>query len=183
MKQSGSASDRRKKRLLWPGGVLLALIITAVTACGEADGGSASVPQATTAFAAQITTGTTLAAETTAETTTEATAAATSETTAEVTTEATTRKETATTTKNTTTKKATTKKTTAKKDTTAKRETTAKPTAETTKAASSRLQEIVYGSRTGNHYHTKSCRYANGAEMTIAEAEERGWKPCSFCKP
>ena len=66
-------------------------------------------------------------------------------------------------------------------------ETTEKATKEvnekTTESTTSRLQKIVYGSRTGNHYHTKDCRYANGAKMTVAEAERKGWEPCAVCNP
>lgn len=62
-----------------------------------------------------------------------------------------------------TTTKETTEKTT--------KETTEKTTKETTESTTSRSQKIVYGSRTGNHYHLEGCRYANGAKMTVAEAE------------
>lgn len=63
------------------------------------------------------------------------------------------------------------------------KETTEKTTKETTESTTSRSQKIVYGSRTGNHYHLEGCRYANGAKMTVAEAERKGWEPCAFCKP
>lgn len=74
-----------------------------------------------------------------------------------------------------TTTKETTEKTT--------KETTEKTTKETTESTTSRLQKIVYGSRTGNHYHLEGCRYANGAKMTVAEAERKGWEPCAVCNP
>ncbi|MBD9209918.1 MAG: hypothetical protein EGQ01_02765 [Ruminococcaceae bacterium] len=74
-----------------------------------------------------------------------------------------------------TTTKETTEKTT--------KETTEKTTKETTESATSRSQKIVYGSRTGNHYHLEGCRYANGAKMTVAEAERKGWEPCAVCNP
>lgn len=74
-----------------------------------------------------------------------------------------------------TTKKETTEKTT--------KETTEKTTKETTESTTSRSQKIVYGSRTGNHYHLEGCRYANGAKMTVAEAERKGWEPCAVCNP
>lgn len=50
----------------------------------------------------------------------------------------------------------TTKETTEK----ATKETTEKTTKETTESTTSRSQKIVYGSRTGNHYHLEGCRYA-----------------------
>ncbi len=74
-----------------------------------------------------------------------------------------------------TTKKETTEKTT--------KETTEKTTKGTTESTTSRSQKIVYGSRTGNHYHLEGCRYANGAKMTVAEAERKGWEPCAVCNP
>lgn len=66
--------------------------------------------------------------------------------------------------------------------------TTEKTTKETnkipeTERKTSRSQKIVYGSRTGNHYHIGGCRYANGAKMTIADAERKGWNPCAVCNP
>ena len=63
------------------------------------------------------------------------------------------------------------------------KETTAKTTKETTESTTSRSKKIVYGSRTGNHYHLGGCRYANGAKMTVAEAERKGWEPCAVCNP
>lgn len=74
---------------------------------------------------------------------------------------------------------------TAMKETTEKttKETTEKTTKETTESTTSRSQKIVYGSRTGNHYHLGGCRYANGAKMTVAEAERKGWEPCAVCNP
>lgn len=74
-----------------------------------------------------------------------------------------------------TTTKETTEKTT--------KETTERTTKETTESTTSRSQKIVYGSRTGNHYHLEGCRYANGAKMTVAEAERKGWEPCAVCNP
>lgn len=74
-----------------------------------------------------------------------------------------------------TTTKETTEKTT--------KETTEKTTKETTESTTSCSQKIVYGSRTGNHYHLEGCRYANGAKMTVAEAERKGWEPCAVCNP
>lgn len=93
--------------------------------------------------------------------TTESTTAPTNETTTTSTTETTIKETTETTTK----------------------ETTEKTTKETTESTTSRSQKIVYGSRTGNHYHLGSCRYANGAKMTVAEAERKGWEPCAVCNP
>lgn len=93
--------------------------------------------------------------------TTESTTAPTNETTTTSTTETTIKETTETTTK----------------------ETTEKTTKETTESTTSRSQKIVYGSRTGNHYHLGGCRYANGAKMTVAEAERKGWDPCAVCNP
>lgn len=98
---------------------------------------------------------------------TETTTANTTETTATTTV-------TTTTTTTETTIKETTEKTT--------KETTEKTTKETTESTTSRSQKIVYGSRTGNHYHLVGCRYANGAKMTVAEAERKGWEPCAVCE-
>ena len=86
---------------------------------------------------------------------------------------------TTTTTTTTTTTETTTKETTEKTT----KETTEKTTKETTESTTSRSQKIVYGSRTGNHYHLGGCRYANGAKMTVAEAERKGWEPCAVCNP
>lgn len=80
---------------------------------------------------------------------------------------------TETTTANTTETTATTSTTTTTTETTTK-ETTEKTTKETTESTTSRSKKIVYGSRTGNHYHLSGCRYANGAKMTVAEAERKG---------
>lgn len=54
---------------------------------------------------------------------------------------------------------------------------------DTSKLTTSRLQKIVYGSKTGNHYHVAGCRYANGQELTIEQAESKGWEPCGICNP
>ena len=87
---------------------------------------------------------------------------------------------TANTTEATTTATETTTKETTEKTT---KETTEKATKETTESTTSRSKKIVYGSRTGNHYHLGGCRYANGAKMTVAEAERKGWEPCAVCNP
>ena len=63
----------------------------------------------------------------------------------------------------------------------AKRETSEKAKKESPETTTSRSQKIVYGSKTGNHYHISGCRYANGAKMTIADAERKGWDPCAVC--
>jgi len=44
--------------------------------------------------------------------------------------------------------------------------------------------EYVYVTRTGNKYHTESCRFAHYSgvqEMTEKEARERGYAPCKIC--
>lgn len=61
--------------------------------------------------------------------------------------------------------------------------TTESTTKETIESTTSRSQKIVYGSKTGNHYHIAGCRYANGAKMSIADAERNGWEPCAVCNP
>ncbi len=86
---------------------------------------------------------------------------------------------TTTATTTTTTTETTTKETTEK----ATKETTEKTIKETTESTTSRSKKIVYGSRTGNHYHLGGCRYANGAKITVAEAERKGWEPCAVCNP
>lgn len=87
---------------------------------------------------------------------------------------------TANTTEATTTATETTTKETTEKTT---KETTEKTAKETTESTTSRSKKIVYGSRTGNHYHLGGCRYANGAKITVAEAERKGWEPCAVCNP
>ena len=58
------------------------------------------------------------------------------------------------------------------------------PTPETDDYAIDNNDECVYVTRTGNKYHTESCRYAHGSgvqEMTEKEARERGYTPCKIC--
>ena len=58
---------------------------------------------------------------------------------------------------------------------TTKKETTEKTTKETTEKTTKETTE--------SHYHLEGCRYANGAKMTVAEAERKGWEPCAVCNP
>lgn len=53
----------------------------------------------------------------------------------------------------------------------------------TTETTTSRSKKIVYGSKTGSHYHKGSCRYANGQELTIEQAERKGLDACGVCNP
>lgn len=52
-----------------------------------------------------------------------------------------------------------------------------------TETTTSRAEKIVYSSKTGSHYHKGSCRYANGSELTIEQAERKGLEPCGVCNP
>lgn len=44
---------------------------------------------------------------------------------------------------------------------------------------------VVYVTKTGEKYHTKSCRYLkySSIEITLDKAKDRGYTPCSVCKP
>lgn len=158
-KQKEVETDKRNKLLLLSGIVAFVIVCVIAMTVGSINEKIHPEPQTTTEFIE-----TTIVTETT-----ESTTAPTNETTTTSTTETTIKETTETTTKETTEK--TTK------------ETTEKTTKETTESTTSRSQKIVYGSRTGNHYHLGSCRYANGAKMTVAEAERKGWEPCAVCNP
>lgn len=158
-KQKEVETDKRNKLLLLSGIVAFVIVCVIAITVGSINEKIHPEPQTTTEFIE-----TTIVTETT-----ESTTAPTNETTTTSTTETTIKETTETTTKETTEK--TTK------------ETTEKTTKETTESTTSRSQKIVYGSRTGNHYHLGSCRYANGAKMTVAEAERKGWEPCAVCNP
>lgn len=158
-KQKEVETDKRNKLLLLSGIVAFVIVCVIALTVGSINEKIHPEPQTTTEFIE-----TTIVTETT-----ESTTAPTNETTTTSTTETTIKETTETTTKETTEK--TTK------------ETTEKTTKETTESTTSRSQKIVYGSRTGNHYHLGSCRYANGAKMTVAEAERKGWEPCAVCNP
>lgn len=43
--------------------------------------------------------------------------------------------------------------------------------------------KVVYITQSGSRYHVKKCRYLakSSLEVTIGEAQERGYTPCSFC--
>ena len=47
------------------------------------------------------------------------------------------------------------------------------------------INETVYVTRTGEKYHVEGCRYIDGKDdlrnMTIEEAEQAGYEPCSVC--
>lgn len=158
-KQKEVETDKRNKLYLLTGIVAFVIVCVIAITVGSINEKMHPEPQTTTKFIE-----TTIVTETT-----ESTTAPTNETTTTSTTETTIKETTETTTKETTEK--TTK------------ETTEKTTKETTESTTSRSQKIVYGSRTGNHYHLGGCRYANGAKMTVAEAERKGWEPCAVCNP
>lgn len=158
-KQKEVETDKRNKLLLLSGIVAFVIVCVIAITVGSINEKIHPEPQTTTKFI-----------ETTIVTqTTESTTAQTNETTTTSTTETTIKETTETTTKETTEKPT--------------KETTEKTTKETTESTTSRSQKIVYGSRTGNHYHLGGCRYANGAKMTVAEAERKGWEPCAVCNP
>lgn len=156
-KQKEAETDKRNKLFLLSGIVAFVIVCVIAITVGSINEKIYPEPQTTTEFIET----TTIA--NTDKPITETTTANTTETIA--TTIATT----------TTTTTETTEKTT--------KETTEKTTKETTESTTSRSQKIVYGSRTGNHYHLGGCRYANGAKMTVAEAERKGWEPCAVCNP
>lgn len=158
-KQKEVETDKRNKLFLLVGIVAFVIVCVIAITVGSINEKIHPEPQTTTKFI-----------ETTIVTqTTESTTAPTNETTTTSTTETTIKETTETTTKETTEKPT--------------KETTEKTTKETTESTTSRSQKIVYGSRTGNHYHLGGCRYANGAKMTVAEAERKGWEPCAVCNP
>lgn len=158
-KQKETETDKRNKLLLLSGIVAFVIVCVIAITVGSINEKINPEPQTTTKFIE-----TTIVTETT-----ESTTAPTNETTTTSTTETTIKETTETATKETTEKPT--------------KETTEKTTKETTESTTSRSQKIVYGSRTSNHYHLGGCRYANGAKMTVAEAERKGWEPCAVCNP
>ncbi|MBD8947271.1 MAG: hypothetical protein EGR97_08120 [Clostridiales bacterium] len=45
-------------------------------------------------------------------------------------------------------------------------------------------EDSVYITKTGECFHKRDCRYAtNGVEISLTEANEKGYKPCSICNP
>lgn len=157
-KQKESETDKRNKLFLLVGIVAFVIVCVIAITVGSINEKIHPESQTTTEFIE-----TTIITETT-KSTTEPTNEMSTTSTTETTTEIATKEITETTEK-------------------ATKETTEKTTKETTESTTSRSQKIVYGSRTGNHYHLGGCRYANGAKMTVAEAERKGWEPCAFCKP
>jgi len=157
-KQKEAETDKRNKLFLLVGIVAFVIVCVIAITVGSINEKIHPQPQTTTEFIE-----TTIITETT-KSTTEPTNEMPTTSTTETTTEIATKEITETTEK-------------------ATKETTEKTTKETTKSTTSRSQKIVYGSRTGNHYHLEGCRYANGAKMTVAEAERKGWEPCAVCNP
>lgn len=153
-KQKEAETDKRNKLFLLSGIVAFVIVCVIAITVGSINEKIHPEPQTTTGFIETAT------IANTDKLITETTTANTTETTATMT--------------------ATTTTTTTEKTT---KETTEKTTKETTESTTSRSQKIVYGSRTGNHYHLEGCRYANGAKMTVAEAERKGWEPCAVCNP
>lgn len=157
-KQKEAETDKRNKLFLLVGIVAFVIVCVIAITVGSINEKIHPQPQTTTEFVE-----TTIITETTKSTTVPTNEMPTTSTT-ETTTEIATKEITETTEK-------------------ATKETTEKTTKETTESTTSRSQKIVYGSRTGNHYHLEGCRYANGAKMTVAEAERKGWEPCAVCNP
>lgn len=157
-KQKEAETDKRNKLFLLVGIVAFVIVCVIAITVGSINEKIHPQPQTTTEFIE-----TTIITETT-KSTTEPTNEIPTTSTTETTTEIATKEITETTEK-------------------ATKETTEKTTKETTESTTSRSQKIVYGSRTGNHYHLEGCRYANGAKMTVAEAERKGWEPCAVCNP
>ena len=157
-KQKEAETDKRNKLFLLVGIVAFVIVCVIAITVGSINEKIHPQPQTTTEFVE-----TTIITETT-KSTTEPTNEMPTTSTTETTTEIATKEITETTEK-------------------ATKETTEKTTKETTESTTSRSQKIVYGSRTGNHYHLGGCRYANGAKMTVAEAERKGWEPCAVCNP
>ena len=153
-KQKEAETDKRNKLFLLSGIVAFVIVCVIAITVGSINEKIHPEPQTTTGFIETAT------IANTDKLITETTTANTTETTATMT--------------------ATTTTTTTEKTT---KETTEKTAKETTESTTSRSQKIVYGSRTGNHYHLEGCRYANGAKMTVAEAERKGWEPCAVCNP
>ena len=157
-KQKEAETDKRNKLFLLLGIVAFVIVCVIAITVGSINEKLHPESQTTTEFIE-----TTIITETT-KSTTEPTNEIPTTSTTETTTEIATKEITETTEK-------------------ATKETTEKTTKETTESTTSRSQKIVYGSRTGNHYHLEGCRYANGAKMTVAEAERTGWEPCAVCNP
>lgn len=157
-KQKEAETDKRNKLFLLVG--IVAFVIVCVIAITVGSINEKIHPQLQTTTEFVETTIITETTKSTTEPTNEMPTTSTTETTTEIATKEITE----------TTEKAT-------------KETTEKTTKEATESTTSRLQKIVYGSRTGNHYHLGGCRYANGAKMTVAEAEQKGWEPCAVCNP
>lgn len=157
-KQKEAETDKRNKLFLLLGIVAFVIVCVIAITVGSINEKLHPESQTTTEFIE-----TTIITETT-KSTTEPTNEIPTTSTTETTTEIATKEITETTEK-------------------ATKETTEKTTKETTESTTSRSQKIVYGSRTGNHYHLEGCRYANGAKMTVAEAERKGWEPCAVCNP
>ena len=46
-------------------------------------------------------------------------------------------------------------------------------------------QETVYVTKSGDKYHTASCRFVKSGKtaMKLADAVKGGYSPCSVCKP
>lgn len=154
-KQKETETDKRNKLFLLVG--IVAFVIVCVIAITVGSINEKIHPQSQTTTEFIETTIITETTKSTTEPTNEIPTTSTTETTTEIATKETTEKAT--------------------------KETTEKTTKETTESTTSRSQKIVYGSRTGNHYHLEGCRYANGAKMTVAEAERKGWEPCAVCNP
>ena len=60
----------------------------------------------------------------------------------------------------------------------------AKTTREPSQSGTVQSYTYVYVTRSGEKYHTETCHYAENAEaITLGEAIEKGYEPCSVCNP
>ena len=60
----------------------------------------------------------------------------------------------------------------------------AKTTREPSQSGTVQSYTYVYVTKSGEKYHTETCRYAENAEaITLGEAIEKGYAPCSVCNP
>lgn len=54
-----------------------------------------------------------------------------------------------------------------------------------TEAYSENLEEVVYVTNTGTHYHRQQCQFLNASAipLTRGEARQNGYSPCRICNP
>ena len=51
--------------------------------------------------------------------------------------------------------------------------------------AATKVETIVYITKTGEKYHRGDCRYLKKSkiEITLKDAKKKGYEPCKVCKP